>query len=176
MKKEEEVLKMNLKKRSLIFVTFFLSCLAIALLGASLGTKVGILILIIFFIFILFNKSTSCSYHIFVSLGSDPHVSEQSTQRSPTAASLLDFLNIRWGNKADFNICFVILKTKMFQHFLTVSVHPQLWIGGQGGKPWDAGHSVQGSNHSIIFYKVAIIQSALLLAFTCVCAVLYDDC
>jgi len=31
--------EMNLKKRSLIFVTFFLSCLAIALLGASLGTK-----------------------------------------------------------------------------------------------------------------------------------------
>lgn len=30
---------MNLKRRSLIFVTFFLSCLAIALLGASLGTK-----------------------------------------------------------------------------------------------------------------------------------------
>ena len=148
MKKEEEVLKMNLKKRSLIFVTFFLSCLAIALLGASLGTKVGILI--IFLIFILFNKSKRCSYHIFVSLGSDPHVSEQSTQRSPTAASHLDFLNIRWGNKADFNVCFVILKTKMFQHFLTVSVHPQLWIGGQGGKPWDAGHSVQGSNPSII--------------------------
>ena len=64
----------------------------------------------------------------------------------------------------------------MFQHFLTVSVHPQLWIGGQGGKPWDAGHSVQGSNHSIIFYKVAIIQS-LHLAFTCAFAyaVLYDD-
>ena len=37
---------MNLKKRSLIFVTFFLSCLAIALLGASLGTKVGKLLLI----------------------------------------------------------------------------------------------------------------------------------
>ena len=36
---------MNLKKRSLIFVTFFLSCLAIALLGASLGTKVGILLI-----------------------------------------------------------------------------------------------------------------------------------
>jgi hypothetical protein len=30
---------MNLKKRSLIFVTFFCSCLAISLLGASLGTK-----------------------------------------------------------------------------------------------------------------------------------------
>jgi len=30
---------MNLKRRSLIFVTFFLSCLGIALLGASLGTK-----------------------------------------------------------------------------------------------------------------------------------------
>jgi len=30
---------MNLKKRSLIFVTFFTSCLAIALLGASMGTK-----------------------------------------------------------------------------------------------------------------------------------------
>ena len=38
---------MNLKKRSLIFVTFFLSCLAIALLGASLGTKVGKLLLLV---------------------------------------------------------------------------------------------------------------------------------
>lgn len=33
---------MNLKRRALIFVTFFLSCLAIALLGASLGTKAWI--------------------------------------------------------------------------------------------------------------------------------------
>ena len=39
--------EMNLKKRSLIFVTFFLSCLAIALLGASLGTKVGKLLLML---------------------------------------------------------------------------------------------------------------------------------
>lgn len=30
---------MNFKKRSLIFVTFFISCLAIALLGAALGTE-----------------------------------------------------------------------------------------------------------------------------------------
>ena len=37
---------MNLKKRSLIFVTFFTSCLAIALMGASLGTKVIMMVMV----------------------------------------------------------------------------------------------------------------------------------
>ena len=32
-------LRMNFKKRSLIFVTFFVSCFCISLLGAALGTE-----------------------------------------------------------------------------------------------------------------------------------------